>query len=265
MVPNNDETVHRMAEMTWQEVESALESTSTLVLPIGSTEQHGHHMPLGVDVYMPEGVCERVAERTDCLLAPPVWYGVAPHHMVKPGSFTVESDTFRNYVRDVCVSAGEWGIENVLLVNGHYHGEDPELEIVVRELRNEHDMHGFSVPLVEVFRDAATEIRQSEFSVHAAEFETSIMLALRPDLVHMDRAVATEKPDEPPLPLSGQDILDDYRVDAAVNPEDWERLTDSGNVGDPTVATSETGEQLVAEAVDNITALVEELEARREQ
>lgn len=250
-----------MASMTWQEVQTALETTSTLVLPVGSTEQHGYHMPLGVDVYMPEGVCKHVAERTGCLLAPPVWYGVAPHHMVKPGSFTVESDTFRKYVRDICVSAGEWGVENVLLINGHYHGEDPELEIVVRELRNEHGMHGFSVPLVELFRDSATEHRESEFSLHAAEFETSLMLALYPELVDLGRAVATEPPDDGSLPLTGLDVLDDTRVESAVNPEDWNRLTDAGSVGDPTVATAETGQKLLTEAVDNLSTLIEALDS----
>ena len=64
---------HRLATMTWQEVESALSETRTLLIPVGSTEQHGHHLPLGVDVYMPEAIAERVAAETGCLLAPPVW------------------------------------------------------------------------------------------------------------------------------------------------------------------------------------------------
>ena len=86
------------------------------MLPVGSTEQHGHHLPLGVDTYMPEAICRQVAERSSCLLAPSIPYGVSPHHTFKPGTVTVESETFRRYVRDVCRSAGEWGIENVLLV-----------------------------------------------------------------------------------------------------------------------------------------------------
>jgi creatinine amidohydrolase len=107
-MPNTD-AVHRLADMTWQEVEAAVEDTQTMLLPVGSTEQHVHHVPLGVDVYLPEAISERVAERTGCLLAPSVWNGVSPRHTFKPGTFTVESETFQHSVRDVCVSAAEWG------------------------------------------------------------------------------------------------------------------------------------------------------------
>ena len=249
-----------LAELTWREVEVALERTATMLLPVGSTEQHGHHLPLGVDVHMPEAVCERVAEREDCLLAPPIWYGVSPHHTFKPGTFTVESETFQRYVRDVCVSAADWGVERVLLVNGHYLAQDPELEIVVRELRTAHGIEAFHVPLNEVFADAAAEHRETEVSFHAAEFETSLMLALRPDLVRMDRAEAVEPPAES-LPLTDYDAYGDDRVGWALSADDMAELTPAGNVGDPTAATVETGEALLAEAVDRIAELVAALES----
>ena len=88
----------RVAEMTWREVESALDRTRTLLVPVGSTEQHGHHLPLGVDALMPEAIGERVAEQVPVLLAPPIWYGVSPHHTFKPGTFTVSTETFQRYV-----------------------------------------------------------------------------------------------------------------------------------------------------------------------
>ena len=71
------------------------------MLPVGSTEQHGYHLPLGVDAFMPEAIGARVAERSPALLAPPVWYGVSPHHTFKPGTFTVSTETFQRYVFDV--------------------------------------------------------------------------------------------------------------------------------------------------------------------
>lgn len=259
MTGTDDRDVHRLDEMTWPEVEAAVEETTTLLLPVGSTEQHGRHMPLGVDVQMPEGIAERVAERTGCLLAPPVWYGVTPHHTFKPGTFTVESETFQRYVYDVCASAGEWGVESVLLLNGHYLAQDPELDVVVRRLRTEAGMNAFHVPLVAVFRDAAEEVRDSAGAFHAAEFETSCMLALRPDLVQMDRAEAVDLPEDA-LPLTGYDAYADNRVGWALSREDMTELTDAGNVGDPTVATAEKGEALVEDAVANVVSLVEALD-----
>jgi len=256
-MPNTD-AVYRLADMTWQEVEAAVEDTQTMLLPVGSTEQHGHHMPLGVDVYMPEAIAERVAERTGCLLAPPVWYGVSPHHTFKPGTFTVESETFQHYVRDVCVSAAEWGVENVLLVNGHYLVQDPELDVVVRELTNEHGLRAFHVPLISVFEDAAAAVRTSDVSFHASEFETSLMLELFPDLVHMDRAEAVDVPEDA-LPLTDYDAYGDNRVGWALSAERMNALTHTGNLGDPTVATREKGAAMVDDAVSNIEQLVDAL------
>ncbi|MFC7165188.1 creatininase family protein [Halospeciosus flavus] len=255
-----DEPTYRLAELTWREVEAALEETRTLLLPVGSVEQHGHHLPLGVDVQMPEAVAERVAARTDCLLAPAIPYGVSPHHTFKPGTFTVESETFQHYVRDVCASAGEWGVENVLLLNGHYLAQDPELDVVVRTLRTEHDLRAFHVPLSDVWAETAEEGRTGEPAFHAAEFETSVLLALRPDLVSMDEAVPVEVPDES-LPLTDYDAYGENRVGWALSADDMADLTHAGNLGDPRGATAEFGERLVETAVSNVATLVEALDA----
>ncbi|MEF8801414.1 MAG: creatininase family protein [Halolamina sp.] len=255
---DDSDGIYRLAELTWQEVEAAIEETRTMLLPVGSTEQHGHHMPLGVDVYMPDAVAERVAEQTDCLLAPPIWYGVSPHHTFKPGTFTVESETFQHYVRDICVSAAEWGVENVLLINGHYLVQDPELDVVVRELTNEHGMRAFHVPLISVFRDAAEAVRTSELSFHASEFETSMMLELFPELVDMDRAEAVDGPEDA-LPLTDYDAFGDNRVGWSLSADRMDELTHTGNLGDATVATREKGKRMVDDVVGNVTQLVDAL------
>ncbi|WP_430504998.1 creatininase family protein [Haloparvum sp. PAK95] len=256
---SQSDDLYRLAEMTWQEVEAAVDETQTILLPVGSTEQHGHHMPLGVDVYMPDAVAERVAERTGCLLAPPVWYGVSPHHTFKPGTFTVESETFQHYVRDICASAADWGVENVLLINGHYLVQDPELDVVVRELTNEHGMRAFHVPLISGFEDAATAVRDSDVSFHASEFETSMMLELFPELVDMDRAEAVDAPDDA-LPLTDYDAFGDNRVGWALSADRMDELTPTGNLGDPTVATREKGARMVDDVVGKVTQLVEALD-----
>ncbi|MCL9818011.1 creatininase family protein [Natronocalculus amylovorans] len=249
----------RVSEMTWQEIDTALKQTQTLLVPVGSTEQHGHHMPLGVDVYMPEAIGERVADQVPALLAPPIWYGVSPHHTFKPGTFTVSTDTFQQYVFEICASAAEWGIENVLLLNGHYLAQDPELEIVVRELRTKCDIQAFHVPLVNLFADVAEEIRTGEVSFHASEFETSIMLELFPEFVHMDRATNVEPPAES-LSLTDYDALGENKVGWSLTAKDMEALTPAGNIGDPTVATKQKGKALVEAAVSDICLLIDDLQ-----
>lgn len=251
---------HRLDELSWPQLETALERTRTLLIPVGSTEQHGYHLPLGVDNVMPERIAEAVAEEMDCLVAPTIPYGVAHHHTFKPGTFTVDSETFRRYVRQVCASAGDWGIEHVLLLNGHYLAQDPELEIVVRDLRRDTGLRAFHVPLVSVFAQAAAEVRTSTLAFHAAEFETSLMLDLRPDLVDMDVAEAVSI-DEAALPLTDWDALGENKVGWALNREEMDRLTPVGNIGDPTDATAAKGRALREAAVENICSLVSSLEA----
>ena len=251
---------YRLDELTWRDVEAATAETLTLLLPVGATEQHGHHLPLGVDTLMPDAIAERVAERVPTLVAPAIPYGVSSHHTFKPGTFTVGSETFRSYVRDVAASAADWGIESVLLLNGHYLAQDPELEIVVRDLRVEHDLDAFHVPLVNVFSDAAARVRDSAVTFHASEFETSLMLALFPDLVRMNEAEAVAPP-AASLPLTDYDALGENRVGWALSADDMAALTHTGNLGDPTSATAEKGESLAAEAVDNVVELVRALEA----
>lgn len=260
---DGDAVPFRLAEMSWPEVEAALERTRTLLLPVGATEQHGHHLPLGVDTYVPEAVGERVARESPALLAPPVWYGVSPHHTFKPGTMTVSTETFQRYVFDLCASAGDWGVEHVLLLNGHYLAQDPELEVVTRRLRVERGIDAFHVPLVALFADVAARVRRGDVSFHAAEFETSIGLELFPDLVHLDRAVAVEPPDES-LPLTDYDALGDNRVGWALTAEEMAALTPAGNLGDPTVATRETGEALVEATVSGVRRLVNALEGVEE-
>jgi creatinine amidohydrolase len=119
-------------------------------------------------------------------------------------------------------------------------------------------MRAFHVPLISVFEDAAAAVRTSDVSFHASEFETSLMLELFPDLVQMDRAEAVDVPDDA-LPLTDYDAYGDNRVGWALSAERMNALTHTGNLGDPTVATSEKGAAMVDDAVSNIEQLVDAL------
>jgi len=115
------------------------------------------------------------------------------------------------------------------------------------------------VPLVNLFADVAAEIRTADVSFHASEFETSIMLELLPELVHMDRAEAVDPP-EHSRPLTDYDALGDNAVGWSLSADDMDEITPTGNIGDPTAATAEKGERLVEAAVSGIRELVADLE-----
>lgn len=150
----------------------------------------------------------------------------------------------------------------MLLLNGHYLAQDPELEVVGRRLREETGMAAFHVPLVSLFADVAAAIRTADVSFHASEFGTSIMLDLFPDLVHMDRAEAVDPP-ENSRPLTDYDALGENAVGWSLSAADMAEITPTGNVGDPTVATAEKGAALVDACVSGVRELVEDLEQDR--
>lgn len=121
-------------------------------------------------------------------------------------------------------------------------------------------IEAFHAPLVNLFAEVADEIRTAELSFHASEFETSIMLELLPELVHVDRAERVDPPEES-LPLTEYDAFGDNKVGWALTDEEMADLTETGNIGDPTVATEVKGEALVDAAVSELCSLVDALEA----
>lgn len=168
---------YEIADLTWRELETVTDETSPPLLPVGSTERHGLHLPVGVDTYMPEAITRRVAERSPCLLAPSIPYGVSPHFTFKPGTVTVENETFRHYVRDVCSSAGE----RASRTSGS--------STATTSFRTPNSRPSFAspgpttgcgrfAPRVSLFKDVAREIRETGFSFHASEFERSILSAV---------------------------------------------------------------------------------------
>ena len=110
-----------MPEMTNLQVREYMEGGGrTVLVPVGSTEDHGDHGPLWTDVYIPLEVCKRAAEELDALVGPPVPFGLAPDHRGASGIIYVRLATFVAMLRDICVSLAEAGFERIALVNGHY-------------------------------------------------------------------------------------------------------------------------------------------------
>jgi creatinine amidohydrolase len=153
------------------------------LLPLGATEPHGPHAPLSTDTLISVGICERAAERLDgeipVLVLPAMPYGVTRYGSAFPGAVTISEDTLRSLVTEIAESVGP-----LVLVNSHFEPEQ------VETLRST----GF--PLLDLTRRASAERLTDEFrsgSCHAGRYETSLVLADWPELVHADRMRSLEE------------------------------------------------------------------------
>lgn len=237
------------ADNTSPMLADAIARDPIVIVPVGSTEQHGHHLPVGTDAFSAETVARRAAAHWDderpLLLLPTLWTGLSPHHMGLAGSITLTTATFIDVVVDVCASLLHHGVRRILLLNGHG-GNVAALDVALARLGE----RGWEVPRVaaltyfHLLGARSAELRDSRTggTGHAGEFETSLMLATHGSLVHMDEAV-TCYPAHPSGYLSS-DLFDRAPARRYVP---FDALSPSGTLGDPSLASRDKGER-IAEA-----------------
>lgn len=235
----------RWEEMTWPEIGALDRDRTIVVLPVGSVEQHGHHMPTGTDTYLANAVSQAAADSLpDVVVLPSPWYGLSAHHMHFPGSITLAADTMIAMVSDIVASVVSHGFRRIVVVNGHG-GNGGTIDVLASTLG--HRFYGKArIATLTYFllaRDGITAIRESKIGGmgHACEFETSLMLQVRSDLVHPERAV-TKYPDPGSRYLS-TDLVNGGMVRTFLAFDD---LSETGTFGDPRLASREKGEKFLA-------------------
>lgn len=181
----------RYDDLTWLEVREAVAAKKAILVPIGSIEDHGPHLPLNTDNVIVEAVCFEAARRaSDELLSLPVLpVGFEDHHMDFPGSLTSSMETLLSLFADAAISVARHGFTHIMLVNGH--GSNSSLvELAARKAVLQTGalvgaMAGNAAVDDVLIRDLVAAHRKSEYGGigHACEFETALMLYLRPDLV----------------------------------------------------------------------------------
>ncbi len=190
-----------MAELSWPEFRDRISANPPVFLPIGATEQHGPHLPLGVDVILPTGVAERVAREVRGLVAPTIPYGYKSQPrsgggQAFPGTTSLDAQTLALVLRDVIRDLGAHGVRRLVVMNGHFENAWPVVEgldLALRELRRDGiaDMQAMRFEYWDfVERATLDRLFPNGFPgtelEHASLLETSLMLLLRPDLVRMD-------------------------------------------------------------------------------
>jgi len=175
--------------MTWQEVEEALKRTDMVVIPVGSIEQHGKHLPLGTDILATMEGCKLLAQKTDVLIAPVVLAGLSEHHMGFPGTITLAPETFEAVIYDTARSLIRHGFRKVMVYNGHG-GNTVSVKNAVQKINQ---TTSATAVLLNDLNAPAPDAGQDSPAIdwHAGVGETSLMLYLTPSLVDMARA---EKP-----------------------------------------------------------------------
>jgi creatinine amidohydrolase len=225
-----------LQELSWPEVGEYLQHDDRLILVIGSTEQHGRHMTFGSDVWQPWEIARRLSARSGVLLAPAVNYGMSLHHLGFPGSLSLRPDTVSSIIIDLLDSAYQHGFRHVLLLNGHG-GNTAAIQTALAEVL--HELPGLEVRLSQWWREPdVVAILEEAFPghppAHADAAETSVVMAVRPDVVHLERA--QHSPDAPRVSfLSRHVFLEHYP---------------HGVIGlDPRQASAEVGERVIVAAV----------------
>ncbi len=224
-----------------------------VIVPVASTEQHGPHLPTQVDCLLVGEIARRTATQASrdipTIVTPVVWTGLAEHHMSLGATISLDFATFFAVLRGVCHSLVRHGFRNILLLNGHG-GNIAALTVAVNELAPELDAPISTTTYWLLAQPAFAKILEKQANVrHACEAETSMVLALKPELVDMTQAANAVGPTAPELP----DVIG---TTAAHRWQSFKSRTSHGAIGDPRAATAEKGELLLRAAADAVAKLI---------
>jgi creatinine amidohydrolase len=253
--------------LTWPEVNEAAEAGKVVLLPVGSTEQHGHHLPLDTDNLLARAVCIEAAERAprELLVMPCVPFGYNEHALDFPGTIHVAYDTFISYCLDVVKSVAHAGFDRIVIVNGHGSNE-PLCEFVGRRGTIETSALVASTTWWLLAREEFEEVRDSPTggAAHACEMETSAYLYLAPTRVRTslarDHVVAG-----PGVETSAFAWGDLTRGSGPVKLVNWTSGSSPNGVGGmPTLATAAKGRVVIQAAGANLLAFCREFRALQE-
>lgn len=237
-----------LAESTWTDARDA--DTDLAILPVGSTEQHGPHAPLGTDFLTAAAVAEAGAERYaeqfdgEAVVGPTIPVGIAEEHRAFSGTLWVSENTFRAYVRETVASLAHHGFDRVVVCNGHGGNVAALRELCGRLTRSN---TAYAVPFT--WFDAVA----AEGMGHGGPAETAFVRHIAPDLVREDRVAEARD--------GAADTWGEW-VNGVNLAYDSSEFSDSGVVGDPDDGDAALGEELLAESADALAEVLDAVENR---
>ena len=242
-----------LAHMTSPEVAALDKQDGVVVLPIGAVEQHGPHLPLSTDTMIAthalDATLAHMPEDVRVWALPPLPYGKSNEHLNYAGTMTLSAETLIAVLHDIAASVARSGFRRLAFLNAHG-GNMPLLNMVTRDIRVATGLMVFCLHGIQ-YGKPPFEMSQREwtYGLHAGELETSLILAMAPELVHMSLA-PTSYPD---FPETDTDLFFFGGASAAWLADDW---SETGVFGDATLGSAEKGHALLKAAVANLTKLL---------
>jgi creatinine amidohydrolase len=254
--------------LTWPEIEESLKKPHAVIVPTGSVEQHGPHLPLNVDFRCPSFIAETAATKvmetqdTQVFVAPAVNYGETSSSFSDfPGVIGFSIDTAMKVYEDIARSLVKNGFKNIIFVNGHSPNTGP-ITIALKKVSMEFPGAGlFAINWPTLAVNVINNLRISEWGLHAEEVETAAYMAIQPENVYMQRSVK----EYPAFALSERWVKPDICADKSKlffytrKKFPIRSAGSSGVMGDPTAATKEEGEKILKAAVDSLVDLINEI------
>ncbi|MEG5173773.1 creatininase family protein [Microcoleus sp. B3-D7] len=245
--------------LTWTEIQSMPDKENTvIILPLGAIEQHGPHLPLIVDAAISAAVTGQALAKLDANIRayalPPLYYGKSNEHCHFPGTIMLSAQTILAVISEIADSIYQAGFRKLVLMNGHG-GQPQVMEIAARDIHQKYqDFSVFPLFLWRVPNVAAELLtaKEVEFGIHAGDAETSLMLSILPEQVKMELAVC-----EYPQGLPTDSLLS---MEGNL-PFAWltRELTESGVLGDATVATKEKGARILESLSDGWAQVIKDV------
>jgi creatinine amidohydrolase len=249
-----------LQEMRWPEVREYLAEKDTILLPVGSTEQHARHAPLGTDSMIAIRLAEDASRRSGVISAPPLWFGWSPHHMVLPGTISIRPGVLEDLLFDAIQSLAHHGFAHFVVVNGHRITNIPWIQLAAQRAQSELKVQVVIFDPGYMEQDIADELGFGPLG-HAEELETSQLLHLFPEMVDLTQAV-----DSPPHTRPLYQVDPRYRGDTLCYvPSTLEQMQaiaeqTGGSTGQPSKADASSGARLHQHLVERLIQVISTLE-----
>jgi creatinine amidohydrolase len=245
-----------LCNLTWKEAREWVQRNPVVIVPTGSTEQHGPHLPLKVDIATADFIAKKVSEKTNHLVTPPLNFGYSEMWHRFPGIISFTQDTFKAALRDICLSLIRGGFKKIFILNGH-NGNMMLLQSVMWELIDRYEDQGIQLGCGTVWffaKEACDRVGLNfKDGTHACEMETSVALSLFPECVKLREA---------------EKVSSQYKMRKIIyfDPEvtvvnKWpDPQSYHGVYGDPAAATAEKGKSYLEALIDRVAQVVSDFD-----
>jgi creatinine amidohydrolase len=250
-----------LASYSWQDISEMNREDQVVLIPLGSIENQGAHLPLGVDSYAAEKIAVDVGQKTGALVAPVITVGYSAWFMEFPGTMTFQMETFIQMIKEYCESLMSHGFRKFVFINCHQ-GNSPAIDIIGREWKLRYEL---TIAMVAVWKIAHALARRCDLSqekafTHGGEIMTSIMMAIDPGLVNMNRAIEEYlKSPNPHFKRKTSAGLAEFEGIEISLYEKARACSTSGTMGNPMTANPELGRWMINEIESYVIRMLQAL------